>query len=253
MIKAWNLAETAGIAHGFLTREGGVSGGIYASLNCGLGSSDDADCVRRNRAIAADRIGAKAESLVTAYQVHGIDVAEVGEPWTPGSGPRVDALVARRAGVTLGILTADCTPVLLADAEAGVIGAAHAGWKGAKAGVVQAVVAAMEQLGARRTNIAAAVGPTIGPASYEVGAAFQDGFLADIPDAARFFATPPSGKAHFDLPGFVVSRLEGMGLASVEQIGADTFADPARFFSYRRTCHAGEKDYGRQLSAIALI
>jgi YfiH family protein len=253
MIKALELGRLGGICHGFFTRRGGVSTGIYASLNCGLGSNDNPAHVVENRARVSAAIGVEAANLASAYQVHGIAVAEVATPWTPGKGPRADAMVTRRRGIALGILTADCTPVLLADPKAGVIGAAHAGWKGAKDGVVDAAVAAMVRLGAKRTDIVAAIGPTIGQASYEVGEAFRTAFVGDIPDAARFFMTPAGGKPHFDLPGFVASRLTLLGLAAVERIDADTCAEADRFFSYRRSCHAAEPDYGRQLSAIALI
>jgi YfiH family protein len=252
-IKAPELLAIEGIAHGFFTREGGVSTGIYASLNCGLGSNDDPRHVAENRARAAATVGVDPARLVTAYQVHGNAVAEVDLPWAPGRGPHVDAMVTTRRGVALGILTADCTPVLLADPIAGVVGAAHAGWKGAKAGVVGTAVAAMVRLGATPANITAAVGPTIALGSYEVGEAFRAAFLADDPQAQTFFATPPGGKPHFDLPGFVVRQLQRLGLGTVGRIDADTCADPDRFFSYRRACHAGEPDYGRQLSAIALI
>jgi YfiH family protein len=252
-IRAPELAAIQGVAHNFFTRQGGVSTGIYASLNCGLGSNDDPQHVSENRARAAGALGVDPCKLVTAYQVHGNGVAEVDMPWAPGHGPRVDAMVTKRRGVALGILTADCTPVLLTDPSAGVIGAAHAGWKGAKAGVVGTVVDAMIRLGATPANIAAAVGPTIGQRSYEVGEAFRAAFLADDPEAETFFTTPPGGRPHFDLPGFVVRQLQRLGLAAVGQIDADTCADPERFFSYRRSCHAAEPDYGRQLSAIALI
>ncbi|HTJ62343.1 MAG TPA: peptidoglycan editing factor PgeF [Alphaproteobacteria bacterium] len=252
-MKAPELAALQGVGHSFFTRQGGISAGIYASLNCGLGSGDDPEHVAENRARAAAALGVEAGRLVTAYQVHGNAVAEVDTPWTPGNGPHVDAMVTNRRGIGLGILTADCTPVLLADPKAGVIGAAHAGWKGAKAGVVDTVVAAMVRLGAAPTNIIAAVGPTIGQASYEVGEGFREAFLADDPAAAAFFMTPPDGKPHFDLPGFVVRQLQRLGLAAVGRLEADTCADPDRFFSYRRSCHLGEGDYGRQLSAIALI
>ncbi len=252
MIESVLLKGAVQARHGFFTRLGGVSTGIYDSLNCGLGSSDAPENIARNRALCAERLGVAPEDLVTAYQVHGITVAEVTSPWAPGAGPKADALVTTCRGVALGILTADCTPVLLADPKAGVIGAAHAGWKGAKAGVIGAVVSAMVRLGAARENIVAAVGPTIGPASYEVGPEFRDGFLADDPPAAIFFTDGPTGRPHFDLPGFVVRTLEGLNLAAVDRIDADTCADPTRFFSYRRSCHAQEPDYGRQLSAITL-
>ncbi len=253
MIKSSLIRSDQGLAHGFFTRQGGVSAGIYASLNCGLGSDDDPAHVTANRAHCAEMLGISAEGLVTAYQVHGIAVAEVSEPWTPGNGPKADAMVTARRGVALGILTADCTPILLADARAGVIGAAHAGWKGAKAGVIEAVVAAMVRHGAAQANIVAAVGPVIGAASYEVGPEFRQGFVDDDPAAADFFHDGPRGRPHFDLPGFVMRRLNSLNLGGVDCIAPDTCADPERFFSYRRSCQSGEPDYGRQLSAIALI
>ena len=238
--------------HGFFTRQDGVSTGIYASLNCGLGSADDPAHVAVNRARCADMLGVAPASLVTAYQVHGTAVAEVTTPWAPGNGPRADALVTTQRGVALGILTADCTPILLADAEAGVIGAAHAGWKGAKAGVMDAVVAAMIRHGAKASNIVAVIGPVIDPASYEVGPEFRQAFLDDDPGAVVFFSNGPRGRPHFDLPGFVMHRLKMLSLGEIDRIEADTCADADRFFSYRRSCLAGEPDYGRQLSAIAL-
>src|ERR1700722_17497210 len=194
MIKSSLICSDLGLQHGFFTRQGGVSTGIYASLNCGLGSADEPAHLAGNRARCADMLGVAPAGLVTAYQVHGIEVAEVTATWTPGNGPKADALVTTRRGVALGILTADCTPILLADREAGVIGAAHAGWKGAKAGVTDAVVAAMIRLGATAGNIVAAIGPVIGPASYEVGPEFRQGFVDDDPGAAVFFHGGPRGR-----------------------------------------------------------
>ena len=245
-------SATADIRHAFFTRQGGVSGGIYDSLNCGFGSGDAAAHITENRARCAARLGVQPSAMATAYQVHGTNVVEVVRPWQQGEGPRADAMVTRQRGIALGILTADCGPILLADAAAGVIGAAHAGWKGAKAGVIEAVVAAMVRLGARQRNIVAAAGPTIGPASYEVGDDFMRAFLDDDPTAKRFFAAPPGQRPHFDLQSFIVHRLKAQDLGSVESIAADTCADPARFFSYRRSCQNSEPDYGRQLSAIVL-
>jgi YfiH family protein len=253
MIKSSLISSDRGVRHGFFTRQGGISIGIYASLNCGLGSNDDPAHVAANRARCAGMLEVAPEGLVTAYQVHGIAVAEVNAPWEPGEGPKADALVTTRRGVALGILTADCTPILLADAKAGVIGAAHAGWKGAKAGVMDAVVAAMVRHGATPANIVAAVGPVIGPESYEVGPEFRQAFLDDDPAAAAFFQDGPRGRPHFDLPAFVIRRLEMLKLGGIDRIDADTCADAERFFSYRRSCLNGEPDYGRQLSAIALI
>jgi YfiH family protein len=252
MIQSSLICTEPRLRHGFFTRQGGVSTGIYASLNCGLGSGDDRDHVTANRARCAEILEVAPAGLVTAYQVHGIAVAEVTEPWAPGHGPKADALVTTRRGVALGILTADCTPILLADPEAGVIGAAHAGWKGAKAGVMDAVVAAMIRNGATASSIVAAVGPVIGPASYEVGPEFRRAFLDDDAQAAVFFHDGPRGRPHFDLPGFVLHRLALLGLGGIDRIEADTCADADRFFSYRRSCLTGEPDYGRQLSAIAL-
>jgi len=253
MIESTILSGTKNLRHGFFTRQGGVGAGIYASLNCGLGSNDDPAIVRENRARCAVALGVDPTDLVTAYQVHGTTVTEVDAPWAPGAGPRADAMVTRRRGIALGILTADCGPILLADRAAGIIGAAHSGWKGAKAGMAEAVVAAMIRLGASTGNIVAAVGPTIGVESYEVGEDFRRAFLETDPSADRFFVTPAGFRPFFDLQAFVATRLEALGLAAVERIAADTCADPERFFSYRRSCLNGEPDYGRQLSAIALL
>ncbi|MDB5396219.1 MAG: polyphenol oxidase [Rhodospirillales bacterium] len=252
MIKSGVIGSADGLRHGFYTRQGGVSTGLYTSLNCGLGSADDAGNVAENRARCAETLGVGAGALVTAFQVHGTTVTDVAVPWSETARPKADALVTSRRGIAIGILTADCTPVLLADREAGVIAAAHAGWKGAKAGVIDAVVAAMIRHGASATNIVAAIGPTIGAASYEVGPEFRRAFLDDDPAADRFFSTGSDGRPHFDLPGFVAGRLGMLNLAAIDVIAADTYADAERFFSYRRSCHAGEGDYGRQLSAIAL-
>jgi YfiH family protein len=251
------LLAAANARHNFFTREAGVSTGIYAGRNCGFGSADAQENVARNRALCLADLGVAA--MNTVYQVHGIAVAEVIASWTPDDAPRADAMVTRVPGIALGILTADCAPILLADSEAGVIGAAHAGWKGAKAGMPEAVVRAMTRLGAEPARIVAAVGPTIGLASYEVGAEFEAAFLADDPDAMRFFAAEPvvaaqpGQKPHFDLQGFVAARLTALGLAAVERIDGDTCAEPDRYFSYRRSCLLGEPDYGRQISAIALV
>lgn len=252
MIEHELLQTSGGIRHGFFTRRGGVSTGLYDSLNCGFGSSDEAAAVAENRRRCAERLGVRPDTLTTVYQVHGIEVVQVREPWPPAAAPKADALVTDRPGVALGILTADCTPILLADPAARVIGAAHAGWKGAKAGMATAVVEAMVRLGANRRDIVAVVGPTIGQSSYEVGSEFRAAFIADRPLADAFFIDGPSGRPHFDLPGFVIAELEGQGLAGVAQVGADTCADAERLFSYRRSCLRKETDYGRQLSAIAL-
>ena len=250
VIRARSLGG-AGLAHGFLGRRGGVSRGVQAGLNVGLGSADDPDAVAENRRRAADAVLPGA-ALVTAYQVHGAEVARVVEPWPDDARPHADALVTDRPGVLLGILTADCAPVLLADRERGVVGAAHAGWKGALAGVTDAAVTAMEALGAERDRIAAAVGPCIARASYEVDGAFHARFVATDPENDRFFAASRPGHHRFDLESYVVHRLAAAGVRRVEALGLDTYADEARFFSFRRATHRGEPDYGRQIALIGL-
>jgi len=247
------LEACTGLRHAFFTRAGGVSGGIYGSLNCGLGSDDRREAVVENRRRAAAVFDRPADALVTLHQVHGAEVVHVTAPWEPGAGPRADAMVSDRPGIVLGILTADCAPLLFADREAGVIGAAHAGWRGARDGVATATLAAMERLGARRDRVVAAVGPCIGRASYEVGPEFPASFVAqDAANAVFFEAAPRDGHFLFDLPGYLARRLAALGLAAVAVSDDDTCADPERFFSYRRSCHRGEPDYGRGLSAIML-
>jgi hypothetical protein len=246
--------QAANIRHGLFTREGGVSAGIYQGLNCGFGSRDDRDCVAENRRRVADTLGVSAETLITIHQIHSADAIAVDMPWSPAEAPRGDAMVTDRPGIALGVLAADCAPVLFADAQAGVIGAAHAGWRGALTGILAATVAAMETLGADRTRIAATVGPCIGQPSYEVGAEFHAAFAAEGIDTGRYFVpSDRAGHHRFDLPGFVRDRLGALGIAGVEMLAHDTYADPERFFSYRRATHKGEDDYGRQISAIALI
>jgi purine-nucleoside/S-methyl-5'-thioadenosine phosphorylase / adenosine deaminase len=239
----------AGVPHGFLGRRGGVSTGAVAGLNVGYGSKDDRMAIdeNRRRAIAAVSPGAE---LVTLHQVHSPEVVYADGAWPIDRRPHADAVVTDRPGLMLGILTADCAPVLLADSEAGVIGAAHAGWRGAFAGVTDSIIAAMERLGARRERIGAAVGPCIAQSSYEVDAQFRDRFLAADAANDRFFVES-QGKPHFDLAAYVVDRLKRAGVA-VEALGFDTYTEPDRFYSYRRASHSGEADYGRQLSAIAL-
>jgi YfiH family protein len=236
------------VPHGFLGRRGGVSTGIHAGLNVGWGSDDERDAVRENRRRAAEAVLAGAP-LVAVHQVHSADVVVVEQPWPDEARPKADALVTARRGVLLGILTADCAPVLLADAEAGVVGAAHAGWKGALAGVCEATVAAMERLGADRGRIAAAIGPCIAQSSYEVDEAFVARFGTE---SASFFKPGRDGHAWFDLEGYVAMRLETAGVGMVEKLGLDTYADEARFFSYRRATHQGEPGYGRQVALIGL-
>jgi purine-nucleoside/S-methyl-5'-thioadenosine phosphorylase / adenosine deaminase len=253
MIQAETLKDCPRVRHGFFTRQGGVSAGLYASLNCGYGSSDQPANVTENRRRALARIGLPAEALATTYQVHSADVVEVTKPWPLDARPRVDAMVTTRPGIALGIGTADCAPVLLADPAAGVIGAAHAGWRGAVNGVVEAVVGAMVERGADPARMRAAVGPCIAQASYEVGPEFPAPFLQQDPENRRFFV-PSKRASHFmfDLPGYVVSRLRRLGISEAMAVAHDTCAEADMFFSYRRTTLAGEKDYGRGLSVIAL-
>ena len=241
------------VRHGFFTRQGGVSEGLYASLNCGLGSGDDPERVRENRSRAMRRLGLAAEALVTGHQAHTARVAVVEATWPAAARPRVDGMVTQMQGVALGILTADCAPVLLADPDAGVIGAAHSGWRGAKSGIVEATVAAMVRLGARVGSIGAAIGPCIRRDSYEVGPEFRAAFVADEPASAELFG-PSDRENHFrfDLAGYVADKLAAAGVAALTILPHDTFADPDRFFSYRRVTLAGGGDYGRLLSAIAL-
>ena len=241
-----------GIAHGFLGRRGGVSEGVCAGLNVGWGSTDDRAAIAENRrrAVAAVAPGA---ALVTVHQIHSPEVVPIDAPWPDDNRPRADAMVTDRPGLALGILTADCAPVLLADREAGVIGAAHAGWKGAFGGVVEATVAAMERLGADRNRIAAAVGPCIARKSYEVDDNFFRRFAEAEPENDRFFAAGTRPDHHqFDLEAFVLSRLAAAGLGRIEALGEDTYSQPDGFFSFRRATHRGEADYGRQVSLIAL-
>jgi YfiH family protein len=252
-ITAASLASLPGIRHAFFTRGGGVSSGIYDSLNAGLGSKDDPANVRENRARMEDAIGVARGHLVTCYQIHSPNVIVAETPWTRENAPRADAIVTRTPGRAIGASSADCGPILFADGAARVIGAAHAGWKGAIGGVLESTIAAMEELGAKRTRIAAALGPMIRQPSYEVGAEFVAQFKAHDPDNTRFFApSPREGHAQFDLPGYIAARWRRAGIAQVEDLQACTYADPARFFSYRRTTHRREGDYGRHVNAIAI-
>ena len=244
-------AALGAIPHGFLGRRGGVSTGLHAGLNVGWGSDDERAAIAQNRARAVAAVLPGA-ALVTVHQVHSPDVVTVTAPWPDDARPPADALVTDRPGLLLGMLTADCAPVLLADRHAGVIGAAHAGWKGALAGVTDATVAAMEALGAQRGRIAAAVGPCIAQASYEVDDDFEARFVVADTFNARFFRMGREGHAWFDLEGYVAARLESAGVGTVERLGFDTYADPSRFFSYRRATHRGEPGYGRQIALIGL-
>lgn len=253
MISAQELSGLSGIRHGFFTRKGGVSSGHFASLNCGYGSGDDPAKVTENRRLALARLSAEAGQLVTAFQVHSNRVALVEEAWEREAAPQVDALVTRNAGIALGILTADCVPVLFADAQSKVIGAAHAGWRGARDGVLDAVVALMCDQGATRERTTAVVGPAIAQDSYEVGPELAEDFLALDKGNGRFFANSSRpGHKMFDLKGFVAKRLRDLGLGQIGVRPEDTYSEPARFFSYRRCCHLNEEDYGRGLSAIML-
>ena len=244
-------APTLAVPHGFLGRRGGVSTGVHAGLNVGLGSDDDPTAIAENRRHAAEAV-LPGGRLVTVFQVHSADAVTVADPWDDAARPHADALVTDRPGLALGILTADCAPVLLADAEAGVVGAAHAGWKGAIGGVTDATLAAMEKRGARRERIAAAIGPCIARASYEVDDAFQHRFEAEDPANERFFAPGRDGHAQFDLEGYVAHRLAAAGVRTVEMMGLDTYADADRFYSFRRATLRGEPDYGRQISIIGI-
>ncbi|MGE5164888.1 MAG: peptidoglycan editing factor PgeF [Sphingobacteriales bacterium] len=253
MLQASSLATLAGIRHAFFTRSGGVSLGVYSSLNGGVGSNDTPEKVAENRARMAAALGVHTGRLLTPFQIHSPDVVVVKEPWTRDSRPRADAIVTQTPRLAIGVSTADCGPLLLADNKAGVIGAAHAGWRGALSGVIEATVASMEQLGADRSRIAAALGPTIRQPNYEVGPEFVERFLAADSANARFF-TPSQreGRALFDLCGYIAQRVERAGIAQFEDLGLCTYEEPERFFSYRRSTHGGEPDYGRHINAIAL-
>ena len=247
-VEVIRAAALSGVPHGFLGRRGGVSQGAIAGLNIGHGAEDDAEAVAENRRRAVEAVmpGAK---LATVYQVHSPGAVEFREPWAHDDRPRADAMVTNRPGLLLGIVTADCAPVLLADREAGVIGAAHAGWRGAHGGVLENTVAAMERLGAERSRIAAAIGPAIAQPSYEVDAKFRESFG---PADERFFLPGRPGHWQFDLEGYIAGRLRAAGIEVVEALGLDTYSDEDRFFSYRRSTHRGEPTYGRQFSLIGL-
>lgn len=245
------LETMPGVSHGFFTRNGGESKGLYTSNNCAYGANDERDVVTRNRARCAAQLG--LSSLITAYQRHTADVVTVTEPWAPENAPVADAMVTRTRGIGLGILTADCGPVLFADAKAGVVGAAHAGWRGAFDGVLQNTVAAMTRLGAEPKRIVAALGPCITQASYEVGPEFVANFVARDPAYARYFTGPKSnGRSHFDLPAFVAAQLGATGVGAILNNADDTCTNEALFFSFRRSTLNREPDYGRQISVIGL-
>ncbi len=253
MLQAANLSKLAGIRHAFFTRSGGVSQGVYASLNGGVGSADTADKVAENRARMAAALGVAADRLITAYQIHSPTVVVAEQPWTAEKRPRADAIVTRTPLLAIGVSTADCGPLLFADSEARVIGAAHAGWRGALGGVIEATLAAMQDLGAKRDRIAVALGPTIRQPNYEVGPEFVARFTEADPNNARFFAAAPkAGHAMFDLTGYIADRIQRAGVVQFEDLGLCNYAEPERFFSFRRMTHRGEADYGRHVNAIAL-
>lgn len=245
------LAGIPGVRHGFFTRTGGVSGGIYHGLNTGTGSDDDPGSVAENRSRVAAWMGVTPDRLLSLHQIHSPDVVTASGPW-PGQRPKADAVVTDRPGLALGASAADCGPVLFCDARAGVIGAAHAGWKGASTGVLENTVAAMERLGARRERTIAVLGPSISAMNYEVGPEFVQRFVAAEPDNERYFiASPRDGHAMFDLNAYTVDRLRAAGV-NAEALGRCTYAEENLFFSYRRSTHRGEPDYGRLISAIVL-
>ncbi len=252
LITSPDLAALPGIHHAFFTRQGGVSDGIHASLNGGLGSQDAPANITENRCRMAEKLDVEPRNLLSLWQVHSADVVVATGPW-PAERPKADAMVTTTKGVALGVSTADCGPILFADAEAGVIGAAHSGWKGAFTGIGEATLAAMEKLGARRERTLAVLGPTIGPDSYEVGPEFVERFRVADQGYGRFFRpSMREGHAMFDLPAFIEARFTAAGVGRFINLGLCTYADPARFFSYRMTTHRGEPDYGRLISAIVL-
>jgi YfiH family protein len=254
MLQSPVLATLAGIRHAFFTRDGGMSRGIYASLNAGIGSQDDPNHVAENRARMAAILGVAPERLLTTYQIHSPDVVIAQTPWTVAERPKADAMVTAVPGLAIGVGTADCCPILFADAQAGVVGAAHAGWRGAFTGVVEATIEAMETCGAARGRIVAAIGPTIRQPNYEVGPEFVTRFRqADEANDRFFVPADRPGHARFDLAGYVAARLTRAGIKTIDDAGDCTYAAPERFFSYRRSVHRGEPDYGRHVNAIALV
>ena len=253
MIQAPSLSALPHIRHAFFTRRGGVSDGIYASLNGGLGSKDAPDRVRENRSRMAAALGVAPVRFLTCHQIHSPAVVVAEGPWTRDTTPEADAIVTREPGLAVGVLTADCGPVLFAEAGAGVVGATHSGWKGALGGVLEATIAAMEKLGADRARIRAAVGPLIRQPNYEVGPEFVARFTEADPANEQYFApSAKAGHALFDLPGYITACLRRAGIGGIEDLNLCTYADPARFFSYRRTTHHAEPDYGRHVNAIVL-
>lgn len=243
----------SGVRHGFFLRTGGVSDGIYSSLNCGRGSSDVRDSVEENRRRVASSLGVLSHLLIGPRQVHSARAAIMTEPWNSADAPDADAIVTNLRGVAISVLTADCAPVLLLDAGAGVIAAVHAGWKGAKAGILESALDAMERLGAKASRTAAAIGPAISPAAYEVGPEFKEAFLTDGEDSEKYFSQPArKGRPHFDLPTYVKDRLSRRGVTNIQDIAVCTYANESILFSHRRSVHRAEPDYGRQISAIVI-
>jgi len=252
-ITASSLSGLTGIRHAFFTRDGGVSSGIYATLNAGIASKDDAAHVTENRARMAKTLGVAPENFVTAYQIHSPDVVIAEKPWDASTRPRADAIVTRVPGLAIGVSTADCGPVLFADADARVLGAAHAGWRGALGGVLETTLDEMEKLGARRDNIVTALGPMIRQSNYEISGEFFRNFCQADPDNKRFFKSGARADHFmFDLPGYIAARLQQAGIRAIEDCGLCTYAEPERFYSYRRSQHRGEPDYGRHVNAIVL-
>jgi YfiH family protein len=248
------LLQRPGLAHAFFTREGGVSQGVYATLNGGVGSNDEAANVSENRRRMAAHLNIAADAILVPYQIHSVDACVVDRPFTAGERPRCDALVTKTRGLGLGVTGADCGMILFADETAGVIAAAHAGWKGALGGILEATLVVMELCGATRASTAAVLGPTIGPRSYEVGAEFEARFVAEDASFAAFFhPAARAGHFMFDLPGFIGFRLKRAGIGKFEDLALDTYANPQRFYSFRRATHAKDPDYGRLVGAIALV
>jgi YfiH family protein len=254
MMRSPALAELSRVRHAFFTRVGGLSTGIYESLNGGQGSNDDPENIAENRSRMATALEVPKENLVTCYQIHSAEAVIATNPWTRADAPRADAVVTKTPQLAVGVSIADCGPVLFADDEAGVVGAAHAGWKGAITGILEATIAKMEELGAQRSRITAAIGPLIRQSSYEVGPEFVARFHeADHANIRYFAPAERSGHALFDLPGYIGARLKKAGVGKVEDLVLDTYSDEKLFFSYRRSTHRGEKDYGRLVAAIALV
>lgn len=253
-LQSSSLCSSQRALHGYFGRQGGVSSGLFESLNCGYGSGDDRSRVRENRERISYWFGTGEARLLTVYQTHSAQAVHVEAPWTHQDAPKADAMVTTEPGVVLGILTADCAPVLLADEAAGVVGAAHAGWKGALDGVLESAVALMERLGAVRSRIRTAIGPCIGQQSYEVGPEFFERFEKAAPGNHKYFV-PAARERHklFDLPGYVANRLTASGIVDVDRMGLCTYANEKDYFSYRRSTHRGEADYGRNLSAVMLV